>query len=254
MNLNELVAKIDSYAPFLLSDAFKSQGAHDNSGVIVACHDEVNKVLTCLDLTDDAVKKAIKVGADTIVTHHPAIYYPISSLEVDGKNSAVLNAIKNDINVVSAHLNLDIANEGIDYYLAKGLGAKTQKVINLISGENGYGRECAIDKTTFGEFVSNAVNAFCAVNCFTYGKPEKVIKKFVSFCGAGSSEALSYKGNADVIVTSDMPHHAILELVKKGKCVLLLTHYASEIYGFKKFSSMLSKEVEVHFFDDKIFY
>ncbi len=254
MNLKELIAKIDSYAPFSLSDAFKKQGAHDNSGLIVSCHDSVNKVLTCLDLTDDAVKKAIKVGADTIVTHHPAIYYPISSLCDGGENSAVLNAIKNDINVISAHLNLDIANEGIDYYLAKGLGAKTQKVINIISGENGYGRECFIEKTTFGEFVDNAVKVFGAVNYLKYGKTEKAIKKFVSFCGAGSSEAVLYNGNADVIVTSDLPHHAILNLVNKGKCVLLFSHYASEIYGFKKFSNELSKHIKVQFFDDKTFY
>ena len=254
MNLKELVAKIDSLAPFALSDAFKQKGAHDNSGVIVHCHDSVNKILTTLDLTDDAVKKAVKIGADTIVTHHPAIYYPISSLDVDGKNSAVLNAIKNDINVVSAHLNLDIADKGIDFYLADGLGAKTQKIINYIFGENGYGRECSIDKTTFGEFVKNAVSTFGAVNFLTFGKEEKVIKKFASFCGAGSSEAVEYDGNADVIVTSDMPHHVLLYLIKKGKCVLLLTHYASEVYGFKKFSKELSKEVEVQFFDDKIFY
>lgn len=254
MNLKELVAKIDAFAPFDLSDAFKQKGAHDNSGVIAHCHDEVNKILTTLDLTDDAVKKAVKVGADTIVTHHPAIYYPISSLEVDGKNSAVLNAIKNDINVVSVHLNLDIADKGIDYYLADGLGAKTQKIINVISGENGYGRECSIDKTTFGDFVERAVKTFGAVNYTAFGKAEKIVKKFASFCGAGSSEAVEYDGNAEVIVTSDMPHHVLLDLIKKGKCVLLLTHYASEIYGFKKFTKELSKDIEVQFFDDKIFY
>ena len=254
MNLNELVKKIDVIAPFALSDAFKQQGAHDNSGVIARCHDEVVKVLTTLDLTEDAVKKAVKIGADTIVTHHPAIYYPISTLDINGENSALISAIKNDINVISVHLNLDIATFGIDYYLAQGLGAKTQKIINVISGENGYGRECSIDKTTFSEFVENAVKTFGAVNYLTFGKTEKVVKKFASFCGAGSSEAVQYDGNADVIVTSDMPHHVLLSLIKNGKCVLLLTHYASEVYGFKKFSKELSKEVEVQFFDDKIFY
>ena len=254
MKLKELLNKLEELAPLALSDAFKQKGAHDNSGIIVHSHDEVEKVLFALDLSDAVVKKAIKLGADTIVTHHPAIYYPISTLTIDNENSSLLSAIKNGLNIISMHLNLDIAEGGIDDALADALGAQTKSVIFEILDGKGYGKESVIEPTTFGEFCANAVKTLNAKNYFTYGKPDKKIKKVASFCGAGAKEALEYDGKADVIVTSDMPHHVIKALVERGKCVLLLTHYATEVYGFKKFEQSIKTAIRTFFYDDERFY
>ena len=254
MKLKELLNELEKIAPLSLSDAFVSTGAHDNSGIIVHNHDQVEKVLFALDLSDGAVKKAVKVGADTIVTHHPAIYYPISSLSIDNENSALLSAIKNGLNVISMHLNLDITSGGIDDSLSSALGCEDCKVIFEIVDGKGYGKEGSIEQTTFGEFCASAVKELSAKNYLTYGKADKKVKKVASFCGAGSKEAVSYDGKADVIVTSDMPHHCIKTLVEKGKCVLLLTHYATEVYGFKKFEQAIKEVVKTCFYDDERFY
>ena len=254
MTLTEVLKIAEDYAPLSLSEAFKQKGAHDNSGVIVKCHDSVSKILFCLDLSEDAISKAIKIGADTIITHHPAIYYPISSLEVDGSNANILLAVKNNINIISMHLNLDIASEGVDYQLATALGAKSQKIIQFITDDYGYGRECAIEPISFEDFILRAVKNLKAKNYSVFAKTKKQVKKFASFCGAGSSEALTYTGNADTIITSDMPHHVIKKLIDDGKRVVLFTHYATEFYGFNKFANYFSKFIEVSVFDEAIYY
>ncbi len=250
MTVKEFMAIAESYAPLYLSDAFKQKGANDNSGVIVKSHDDINKVLFALDLSESAVDKAVKLGIDTIVTHHPAIYYPISSLSIDGENSALLNAIKNGLNVISMHLNLDIAETGVDFYLAEALGAKTIAVIDNIVDGYGYGRECTVDKIDFLDFVNGAVKSLKANNYFVFAKSQKQVKKFASFCGAGSGDAVKYTGNADTIITSDLPHHAIKKLVEDGKRVIQFTHYATEMYGFRKFAEYASQSVEVVIHDE----
>ena len=61
--------------------------------------------------------------------------------------------------------------------------------------------------------------------------------------------------DAQLIVTSDAPHHVIKDLIEKGRCLVLLTHYASENYGFKRFYEKVAKEqsIEAFFFEDKRF-
>jgi putative NIF3 family GTP cyclohydrolase 1 type 2 len=87
-----------------------------------------------------------------------------------------------------------------------------------------------------------------------------VLKTGASFCGGGASHAEKYVlggGIADVIITSDMPHHVILETVESGKCVILITHYSAENYGFKKYFEKIKKQteknVDCYFYSDKRF-
>ena len=39
----------------------------DNSGWNIFCHDEIERVITCLDVTDQIVEEAVEKGCDTIV-------------------------------------------------------------------------------------------------------------------------------------------------------------------------------------------
>lgn len=250
MNIKEFMSKLDLYAPLYLSKACMDRGDHDNSGVIIHTHDDINKVLFALDLSPKAIELAVSENVDTIVTHHPAIYYPVSVLDVEKPTASVVKAIQNGLNVISMHLNLDIAKNGIDYYFAKALGGKELKVIDCIYEDLGYGREFTVN-TSFGEFVKNAKQNLKAVNVMLYGEDKSPVKKVASFCGGGSSSSLKYDGDADLIVTTDMPHHIIKEHTERGRKILLITHYASEIYGFKKFFEYVKEFMPSVFFDDK---
>ncbi|MCQ2399935.1 MAG: Nif3-like dinuclear metal center hexameric protein, partial [Clostridia bacterium] len=232
MNVEEYFGRLCVYAPLSLSEDFVKAGAFDNSGLIVKTHDEVNKVLFALDLTENVVDYAVKNGFDTVVTHHPAIYKPVSDLTVDGGNSAVTNAGEGGLNVISMHRDLDVTEGGVDDVLAEKLGGEKARTVTEISGKLGYGKECEIKETTFKKFVENARNNLCFERFSVYGDEEEKVSSFASFCGGGSGDAVNYAlsgGKADVVVTSDMRHHEIVALLSKKKKILLITHYASEI-------------------------
>ncbi len=256
--LNDFLQILEQEAPLSLSFECIKQGDYDNSGIIINSGKDVSKVLFSLDLSNEAVKNAILFKADTIVTHHPAIYLPIKNLSVeDPITSPVLNAVKEGINVISMHLNLDTAKRGIDYYLAQNLGAKEQEIITDMGNSCGYGRVFIIKEIPLDEFVDKVEKDFGTKNVVKYGN--RKVKKVASFCGAGSSYAektLLKNFDFDTVVTSDMPHHVIKELIEKEKNVVLLPHYVAEEYGFNKFYQNVSnsvKDVYLTYFLDQRF-
>lgn len=262
LELNALFKILDGIAPFSLSRKAIEKGDYDNSGIIIDSGKVVEKILFSLDLSLAAFKRAKRLGCDTVVTHHPAIYYSVKSLGVtDGVTAAVLKAAGAEMNVISAHLNLDLSESGTDACLSQALGATDYKILEYLDEKHGYGREFSTGDVTFGEFVKSAEKALGTKRAVCYGSAGTKIKKAASFCGAGAAHAAKAvqdgATNADVIVTSDIPHHLVKELVEAGKCVLEITHYASENYGFYKFYETSAKKIgnnaRAFYFSDKRF-
>lgn len=254
-DFKRLMTVIEEIAPLELSRKMVENGGYDNSGVIIKCHDNAEGILFALDLTEKAVEKAVELGMDTIITHHPAIYTPVKSLSVDDKaTSALVAAIRVGLNVISCHLNLDAAKGGIDERMMEALGGSSPIVFEKLGELTGYGREYAVEELTLGELASRAKENFKTDKVVVYGDLSKKVKTVASFCGAGASYA--GEAQADVVVTSDMPHHVIKELVERGKFILLLPHYASESYGFKWFYDSVTERlggVKTYYLEDKRF-
>lgn len=240
------MAALESIAPLEYSKKMIERGDYDNSGVIVKTHDSINKALFALDLTEDAVDKAVESGCDTIVTHHPAIYTPIKELSVDGDAKALLKATVGGLNVISMHLNLDVAKGGIDDCLSEGLGVKDARVLDILCDGCGYGKEGQIKPIELSEFVEKIKSEFGSDKILAYGSG--VVKKVASFCGSGASHAdMQIKNgltDADTIVTSDIPHHLLLSLVLSGVKVVIIPHFVSEDYGFKRFHDCVSEKLD----------
>lgn len=257
--LNDFLHLLEQFAPLELSYKMIEKGCYDNSGIIVRHHDNVENVLFTLDLSLLAVEKAKELGCDTVVTHHPAIYNPIKTLDVFGENCAVASALANGLNVISMHLNLDVASGGVDDCLCLGLGGKNVKAFDLIDGTNGYGKQAQIDAKSVEEFKKGIEEKFESQKILAYGNG--IVKNIASFCGGGAQQALEAleKGcdDVDTIITSDIPHHVLLSLIEHGKNVLIIPHYVAEQYGFNKFYANVLNEckqnVKAHYFTDKRF-
>lgn len=233
-------------APVALSDELcKKYDHYDNSGIILENEGQINGVLFSLDFTPDAAAEAVKRGCNLIVTHHPAIYHGMRRITPsdDLISQALVLCVKNNIGVISMHLNFDSAPQGIDYYLMKGLGGtQADGLLNPLSS-GGYGRIYDIKPIAFKEFVKRTMKNFETRRCFAYGDDERIIKRVASFCGAGCSEdaaGLAIKGGADVLVSADIAHHMITGLYYNNVNVVQLTHYASEVYGFKRIAKTLA--------------
>lgn len=228
-------------APVKVSDDLCAKyRMYDNSGIIINCGKEVTGVLFSLDLTEAAVKSAVKEGYNLIVTHHPAIYGGISrfDLKTNAHARALADCLKNDISVISMHLNFDAAPEGIDYHLMKGLGGDESTCVALETVEGGaYGRVYEVLPINEDALVKAISDNFGTANIMVHGKVGNEVCKVASFCGAGCNDRaveFAKRNGANVLVSSDMSHHNILELVESGITVIQLTHHTAEEYGFEK--------------------
>lgn len=249
MKLSELLTLLENIGPLSISDEFcKKCGTYDNSGILVDCGEDINGVLFSLDLSEKAINEAKKLGYNAIVTHHPAIFGAISSVSVNSsRTSLVAECLKYGISVISMHLNFDSAPEGIDHYLMQGLGGdKATTMINLSGGA--YGRVYGVEQRKLPDYVEFIKKNFGTDRVIYYGENDKIIKRVCSFCGAGCDDAaiqFAAQESADALVSSDMKHHHIAALISRGISVIILTHYASENYGFNKIYGKIIEELKV---------
>ena len=242
MQLKNVYEAIDALAPFALSGEYcDTYGFRDNSGVMLDCGGSVRGILCSLDLSARAVEEAKKQGANIIFTHHPAIFHPLYSLR-DG--APLTECAKAGISVISAHLNLDSAQGGIDEELMLGLGGNAGKLMHPLS-DGGYGHLFSVQEEALDSFLARVKARFSTERVIVYG--DRPVCRVASFCGAGMDEtsvAFAVAEGADTFLSSDGKHHLIAELVERGLNVILLTHYAAENYGFIRFVENLKTKLK----------
>ena len=257
MKLSEFYKMADALAPKALSDEYcQKYGAYDNSGILVDTGAEVNKALFTLDLSFSAVEKAIKTGADVIVTHHPVIYAKIGDIKTDDfqpLGEKLIKCIQNGISVISMHLNLDCVAGGIDECLQDGIviasGAeKTDARVMHALSNGGYGRAYRVKEISLTALAEGIRKQFSTDKLLVYGAENKRIDKVASFCGSGADERsvqFALEQGAQAIISSDFKHHVLTLALEKGLSVIALTHYASENYGFEKYYEKISQRAKV---------
>ena len=121
MTVRELYAALAARYPAALSAEW------DNDGLMCTPDPDraVTLVLCALDVTDATVDEAIRIGADVILSHHPLIFKPLSSLhEDDHVARKVIKLIKNDIAVISFHTRADKVEGGVNDILCDIIGIK----------------------------------------------------------------------------------------------------------------------------------
>ncbi|MBC8386185.1 MAG: Nif3-like dinuclear metal center hexameric protein [Candidatus Cloacimonetes bacterium] len=115
---------------------------------------EVKKILLTLDVTENAIAKAIKEKIDLIISHHPFIFKPIKKIT----NPLYLKLIKNDIAVFCAHTNLDVIKKGVNSALAAKLDLQKVEFLTSESGASVYHVAVYVPSDSMVE-VANAVFA-----------------------------------------------------------------------------------------------
>jgi dinuclear metal center YbgI/SA1388 family protein len=96
----------------------------DNCGLLVGDRKtRVARVLVALELTEPVLAEAISDGFDTVLTHHPLLFSPLSSLvESRPKERLVRELIRQGVNLIAQHTNLDSAENGLAAIAADALG------------------------------------------------------------------------------------------------------------------------------------
>jgi dinuclear metal center YbgI/SA1388 family protein len=116
MKINELLDILDKIAPFSL------QESHDNSGIQFAdLEAPIIKILLALDLTLEILEEAIENKVNLILTHHPLLFAPLKQITKQN-NPLLFQTITNQINLLALHTNYDLAENGLNDYVANLLG------------------------------------------------------------------------------------------------------------------------------------
>ena len=95
MKIREVVDALERFAPLPLQEGW------DNSGLQVGLTEaEVSGALLCLDVTEEVVDEALRLGCNLIVSHHPLIFRALK--QVSGATDVqrtVIKAIRNNVAV-----------------------------------------------------------------------------------------------------------------------------------------------------------
>ena len=130
-NVGQIFEYLNELAPVGLKMDF------DNVGLLVGnAEAKVEKCLVALDITDEVIEEAVRLGTQLIVSHHPIIFGAIKSVTADDLiGRKIIALIRNNISAVCMHTNLDIAEGGVNDVLMSALKAKTL----------GYLEACGVD-------------------------------------------------------------------------------------------------------------
>jgi len=209
----------------------------------------ITRALLCVDVTLGVLSEAKQLGCELVISHHPLLLKGVNFLSEDQlKGELVSFAVKNSIAVYSAHTNADIVVDGVSDILAQQLGlARTEPLIATGDGI-GHGRIGKLKSpqslSDYAKFVSSCLpetNAPIRVA----GDLNKMIQTVAVVGGAGDSFIPAVaQSEADLLVTSDLRHHVVLDAVSDPTNPLALidiSHFAAESLWLKPTQITLSK-------------
>jgi len=222
----EIIALIEEFAPLETMEEW------DNSGFQVNLHrEETNKVLLALNVTENTINQAISQGCEMIISHHPLIFSPLRKIE----EPFVINAIKNNIQIYSAHTNLDKAKGGVTDKFIEKLGYKNPKSFNEFVKTVELEETCSILSVV--EKVKETLGVPAIKIAGDINKEVKKIAFGAGSCGSFISDLKN--GDVDLFITGEVKYHEALEA--QDIAVFDLGHFYSEKYVTEIFKNILEK-------------
>ena len=199
MNKYDIVKKIEDFAPLETQESWDSCGwGVEKDGT------DVHKILFALTVTDDIVAQARKNDCDMIISHHPLFYVPLEY---------------RDINIYSAHTNLDRAEGGTTDTIIKKLGFKKSKNEDFV-------RIVELIKPITPEELKKKLQAISPNLRYVNNLGKNEIKS-IGFCAGSGSEFID-KYEVNAFVTGDLKFHTALD---SKQIVFDIGHFESEIFA-----------------------
>ncbi|MBF0491696.1 MAG: Nif3-like dinuclear metal center hexameric protein [Deltaproteobacteria bacterium] len=228
--IQHLLTYLNQFAPPSLAEDW------DNIGLqLGSLEDEIRGILIALDVTESVLEEAKRLKTNVLITHHPLFFKAIKSLD-DSKSVQRLAkmAIKQDLNILSFHTNLDATLQGLNDLLAERL--KLKFIHPFIPSRDpkipyaGLGRIGNIQKMNFNHFLTHVSQSLHLKHFRYVGDLRASISTVAVMTGSGGDffwEAKRKK--ADVLVTGDVKYHSALDSLAEEICLVDIGHFAGEI-------------------------
>jgi dinuclear metal center YbgI/SA1388 family protein len=209
----------------------------DAVGLVAGDPDQpVRRINFAVDPVHVTVAEALEAGADLLVTHHPLLLRPVSSVAATDPAGRVLHGlIRGGCALLAVHTNGDTARDGVSDALAAtlGVGGVTPLVPAAVDPMTGLGRVGDLDEPVtllaFAEAVRSALPR-TAAGLRVAGDLDRQVRR-VAVCGGSGADILAAaaEAGADVVVTADLKHHKALDHLAADRPALVdVSHWASE--------------------------
>ena len=207
----------------------------DNVGLLCGSSSApVTKILLALDPFEHVCQEAAQWGADLLVTHHPLIFRPVSSVtDSCDTTRSIMTLCRHGISAINAHTNLDCAPGGVNDVLAEMLALTDIQVINP-SGQDAEGRPWGllrmgeVKEQTLPAFLSHVKEAL-GCNGLRYADGGKTVHKVAvggGSCAGDMLEALD--AGCDTFVTADVKYNQFWDAEFVGMNLIDAGHFATE--------------------------
>ena len=232
MLLKNITDIIESVAPL------SSQAEWDNSGLQVGRGDaEIACALLCTDVTEAVIDEAIAKGCQLVLTHHPLLFDPLSTIQGRTFQERVVEkAIRAGISIYSSHTPMDRWLQGISGRMAEKLGISEYAFLT----DEQYGVVGNLPEPLSPEALLEKVKKQFHASAIRYTKPTKDVIRRVAFGGGACSEFIeeAIAHGADAFITADFKHHQFLQA--DGRIMVLdIGHFESEQFVKELYRELL---------------
>ncbi|MFA5713394.1 MAG: Nif3-like dinuclear metal center hexameric protein [Bacteroidales bacterium] len=239
VKVRDITNEIELLAPL------STQEGWDNSGLMVGELDiEVKGVLLALDCTEEVIDKAIDIGANLIVTHHPLIFKGLTSV---GSSTyverCVKKLIKEDITLYSAHTNLDKMSGGVSALMADKINLIEREILSPNPDGGGLGIIGTLPQPMeVPELLSLVKERFGSKMVRTSRSIDGVVER-VALCGGSGSSLIekAYLSGAQLYITGDISYHHYF--CEEHFMVVDIGHFESEIGVLHLLEKIILKKI-----------
>ena len=228
LNLTNFIQKFEERFPKILAESW------DNVGLIIGHKDKnIEKILVCLDVTENVVNKAIFENVDLIVAHHPLIFSGQKTILGDNfLGSKILKLIENNISVYGAHTNVDSADGGLNDYVLEKMNFSGKKLDFDLKPL----RYFKLNEYTVIEDIITRIKENLKIDNVRLARSyrKNKIKKIAITTGSGDSFITEVMNNdVDLFITGDVSYHDALDALENGLNVIDFGHYESEHFFYE---------------------
>lgn len=250
MNVREIIEVVNVIAPFQIAEEW------DNCGLQAGDPDqEVNRIVIGLDVCLELLEYAVEQNCSLVLTHHPLLMNPLKTIDFQKMAGRVIKiCAKNDISIVSAHTNLDKAQQGLNDYFASKIGLQSTGVFipdnDAVSREKGnstgIGRIGDLGRgIKLSEFVQEIKQRLALGHARITGDLDRIIKRAAVCTGSGGSLINDFlKSNADVYITGDIKYHDARLVEENEKALIDVGHFGSEKIAVELLCEKLSHALD----------
>ncbi len=222
MTVKDIYKRLDMRIPKELSEPW------DNDG-LMCCADamqEVNKVIITLDVTEEVVDYAIDGCVDLIISHHPLIFKPLTSVsEENHVGRKIIKLLENGITVLSFHTRLDKVVGGVNDTLCQLLGIKD----TVPFGDGDLGRIGYLPEERLLEDFAYHVKETLNADMVLMADALNPVRRVAIVGGDGKSyvkDAIAY--GADTYVSGRIGYNVMEEAAEMGINLIEAGHYFTE--------------------------